>query len=250
MDRSISGELDFAPVHIRSENERELAHDTVKDVHVPMTTLVPRRKPHKMRDDRAAFESLLNGTVLVHIGVVADGRAVTFPTAFVRVGNELVVHGSTGSRWMRMLTSQEVSATVTRLDGIVVARSTFESSMHYRSAMIFGTFTEVTGDRKRDLVDRFSDRLIPGRTREVRPSTKKELAATAVLAMPLDTWSMRVSDSWPDDGPDDLDSSAWAGVVRPVRLEVEAVTAPDLRNGIPVPPSVQELLTDPGRTGW
>lgn len=250
MDWSISGELDFTPVHIWSENEREPAHNPAKDVHVPMTTLVPRRMPRKMSVDRAAFETLLDGTVLVHIGVVADGRAVTFPTAFVRVGNELVVHGSTGSRWMRMLTSQEVSATVTRLDGIVVARSTFESSMHYRSAMVFGTFTEVTGDRKREFVDKFADRLIPGRTQEIRSSTKKELAATAVLTLPLDTWSIRVSDGWPDDGPDDLDGSAWAGIVRPARLEVEAVTAPDLRDGIPVPPSVQALLADPGRTGW
>jgi hypothetical protein len=93
-------------------------------------------------------------------------------------------------------------------------------------------------------------RAVADRDRVICPSTKKELAATAVLAMPLDTWSMRVSDGWPDDSPDDLDGSAWAGVVRPARLEVEAVTTPDLRDGIPVPPSVQALLADPGRTGW
>lgn len=214
-----------------------------------MTRLVSQRLPEKMRTDRAALDALLDATVLAHIGLVVDGRATVFPTGFARVGDELVIHGSTGSRWMRALVEQETTVTVTRLDGIVVARSTFESSMHYRSAMIFGRFEPASEERKAPLLDAYADRVIPGRTREVRPPTRKELAASAVLVLPIEQWSLRVSDRWPDDEPDDLVGDAWAGVVRFDSVTASIEGAPDLRPGIPIPPSVQQLAAHPERLG-
>lgn len=213
----------------------------------PLSPLVSQRMPEKMCTDRAALDELLDTTVLSHIGLIVDECAAVFPTGFVRIGDRLVIHGSTGSRWMRALAGQDVAVTVTRLDGIVVARSTFESSMRYRSAMIFGRFEPMAADRAAAALDAYADRVIPGRSGEVRPSTRKELAATAVLAMPIERWSLRVSTSWPDDEPGDVAGEAWAGVVRWGPPAVSVQPAPDLRPGIPVPPSVRALAAHPER---
>jgi nitroimidazol reductase NimA-like FMN-containing flavoprotein (pyridoxamine 5'-phosphate oxidase superfamily) len=117
------------------------------------TPLVPQRLPEKMRTDRAQLDELLDTTVLAHIGLVVDEHAAVFPTGFVRIDDQLVIHGSTGSHWMRALAGQDAAVTVTRIDGVVVARSTFESSMHYRSAMIFGRFAPVPAERTAAALD-------------------------------------------------------------------------------------------------
>lgn len=214
-----------------------------------VSPLVSQRLPEKMCTDRAALDELLDTTVLAHIGLVVDEHAAVFPTGFVRIGDQVAIHGSTGSRWMRALASHDAVVTVTRIDGVVVARSTFESSMHYRSAMIFGRFEPVPVERTAAVLDAYADRVIPGRSHEVRRSTRKELAATAVLAMEIEHWSLRISHRWPDDEPEDVAAEAWAGVVRwgPPVVTVEA--APDLRAGIPVPRSVCELAAHPERIG-
>ncbi|MCA0347273.1 MAG: pyridoxamine 5'-phosphate oxidase family protein [Actinobacteria bacterium] len=212
-----------------------------------MHTLTSQRLPYKMREERELLDELLDASVLAHIGLVVDGRAVVFPTGFAAVDGEIVVHGSTGSRWMRALSGSEATVEVTKLDAVVVARSTFESSMQYRSAMIFGRFEPVSEERKAALLDAYSDRVIPGRSAELRPPHKKEIAATMALAMPIEQWSLRVSEDWPDDDEADIAGDAWAGIVSfgppPARIE----PAPDLRAGIPVPPSVLELAAHPER---
>lgn len=217
-----------------------------------MPALVSQRMPELMSRDRETLDALLASSVLAHIGVAvaeADGttRATVFPTAFAVIDGSLVVHGSTGSRWMRSLLDQEVSVTVTRLEGVVVARSTFESSMRYRSAMIFGRFSQVDDARKADVLAALSDRFIPGRSAEVRPSSKKELAATLLLELPIETWALRVSDGWAEDGPEDCAGDAWSGHVRFGAPATEIVAAPDTRPGIPIPASVRELAAHPER---
>jgi uncharacterized protein len=222
--------------------------DRRKSVNHRASPLVSQRLPEKMCTDRAALDELLDTTVVAHIGLVADKHAVVFPTGFARIDDQLAIHGSTGSRWMRALAGQDTAVTVTRLDGIVVARSAFESSMHYRSAMIFGRFAPVPAERTAAVLDAFTDRVIPGRSRELRPSTRRELAATTVLAMPIDQWSLRVSDGWPEDEPGDIAAqAAWAGVVRWGPPAVSIHAAPDLLPGIPVPPSVHALAAHPER---
>ena len=129
---------------------------------------------------------------------------------------------------------------VTSYDGLVVARSAFESSIRYRSAVLFGRCTHVTEDKER-VLDLVTEALIPGRSAEVRRPTKAELAATLVLALPIEEWSLRISAGWPEDEDDDVAGPAWAGVV-PVRPAYGAPqAAPDLRAGIEVPPSVRAL---------
>lgn len=207
-----------------------------------MHPLTSQRLPEKMSEDRAKLDELFASSVLAHIGLVVDGHPAVFPTAFASIDGRIVIHGSTGSRWMRAIAGQQVAVEVTKVDGIVVARSTFESSVRYRSAMVFGRFEEVRADEKAVLLDALSDRLIPGRSSEVRASKKKELAATAVLALPIEHWSLRVSDGWPEDEADDVAGDSWAGVVAFGRPLAEVLPAPDLRPGIGVPDSVRELV--------
>ena len=191
-----------------------------------------------MSTSRPDLDSLLDSQFLAHVGLTVDGEPIVFPTLLARDGDRVLIHGSTGSAWMRALRSGvPACVTVTELRGIVVARSAFESSVHYRSAMLFGTFSPVA-----DAVaaqDILTDRILPGRTTEVRPSTAKELAATMTLQMSIEQWSLRNGEGWPDDPDEDVAGDAWAGVVRWGRPVVTIEDAPDLRPGIRVPESVR-----------
>lgn len=200
------------------------------------------RLSEKAVTERAAVNVLLDTARVGHIGLVADGHPLVIPTAIARQADRVLVHGSTGSRWMRLLAGAAPAClTVTVVDGLVVARSAFESSMHYRSAVLFGSFSPVEGDEKVHALEVVVDALLPGRSREVRTSTRKELAATMVLALPIAQWSLKVSDGWPEDSSEDVAGDSWAGVVPLVQRAGEPRPAPDLRGGIPVPTSVQSL---------
>ena len=202
----------------------------------------PTRLPENASTDRAALDCLLDSALVGHFGlVVDDGTPVVIPTAVVRDGDRVLAHGSTGSRWMRMLAAGAPTAlAVTAYDGLVVARTAFESSIRYRSAVLFGSCSPVTDEKER-LLDLVTERLLPGRVTEVRRPTKAELAATLLLALPIDDWSLKVSDDWPEDEPADVAGPAWAGVV-PLRQVYDApLAAPDLAPGIGIPPSVQAL---------
>ena len=193
------------------------------------------------RDD---LDELLDSTPLATVALVRDGHPVIFPTGFARVDDELVIHGSTGSPWMRALSAGASAAVaVTVMDGVVVARSGFESSFRYRSAVLFGVFERVPEADKVGYLARLTDSFIPGRAAELRASTRKELEATMPLRLPIDedNWSLKISDGWPDDPEEDVAGDAWAGVV-PMSVAYGApLPASDLNPGIPVPESVRAL---------
>ncbi|WP_262852343.1 pyridoxamine 5'-phosphate oxidase family protein [Mumia quercus] len=196
----------------------------------------------KQRHDRTELDGLLDSARVCHVGLVVDDGPLVVPTAFARDGDRFLLHGSTGSPWMRAAAGgAPLSVAVTALDGIVVARSAFESSLHYRSAVLFGTASVVPPEQRVAALDRLTDALIPGRAREVRPSTARELAATLVLAMPIARWSLKVSDGWPEDEDVDVAGDAWAGVVPLRETAGDPRPAPDLRSGISLPPSVRDL---------
>jgi uncharacterized protein len=193
---------------------------------------------------RSELDDLLDSTPLANVALVRDGHPVIFPTAFARVGDELVIHGSTGSPWMRALAAGASAAVaVTTLDGVVVARSGFESSFQYRSAVVFGVFEPVPDADKVEYLARLTDSFIPGRTDELRESTRKELAATMPLRLAIrdGNWSLKVSDGWPDDPDEDIAGDAWAGVVPMTVSFGPPLPAPDLRPGIPLPDSVRSM---------
>ncbi len=197
-----------------------------------------RRLPELAVADRERLDSVLDSVLVAHVGIVEEQGPVVMPMACARDGDLLLVHGSTGSRVMRALAAGvPACTTVTVLDGAVYARSAFNSSMRYRSAVIYGTFRAV--DDRLQALRVLTEHLLPHRWDELRAPTAKELAATLILAVPLDEWSLKVSDGWPDDDPADLDAPVWAGVL-PCRTTWDPpLDAPDLRPGLAPSPAVQ-----------
>ncbi|MGD9620321.1 MAG: pyridoxamine 5'-phosphate oxidase family protein [Mycolicibacterium sp.] len=213
-----------------------------------MTTPSTRvtRLDEKQIESRSELDELLDSTPLATVALIRDGHPVIYPTGFARVEDELVIHGSTGSPWMRALSGgAAVAVSVTTLDGVMVARSGFESSFRYRSAVLFGVFEQVPEAEKVEYLARLTDSFIPGRTAELRPNTRKELAATLALRMSIgdNNWSLKIGGGWTEDPEEDVAGDAWAGVVPMTVTYGEPLPAPDLRPGIPVPASVRALAS-------
>jgi uncharacterized protein len=198
-----------------------------------------RRLADKQRHDRTELDAVLDAGRVAHVAVVDDGQPFVLPLAYARDGDRLLLHGSTGSRLFRSLAAgAPTCATVTLYDGLVLARSAFESSMHYRCALVLGACRPLAASEKPAALQRLTEALLPGRWAEVRPASAKELAATAVLELPLDEWSVKVSDSPPEDPPEDVELPIWAGAL-PIRAAYgEPVAAPDLPPGLGLPRSV------------
>jgi nitroimidazol reductase NimA-like FMN-containing flavoprotein (pyridoxamine 5'-phosphate oxidase superfamily) len=205
----------------------------------------PRTRVHRLADkavhERSVAEAVLDAGLVAQVAVVDDaGQPYVVPVAYARADDEVVFHGSTASRLFRALaTGAPTCLTVTLLDGMVVARSVFESSMHYRSVMVLGRCRALDGAAKTAALQRISDHLEPGRWDDARRPSPKELAATLVLALPLDELSVKVSDGPPDDAPGDLALDVWAGVVPLREVFGEPTDAPGLRPGLAVPAYVR-----------
>ena len=199
-----------------------------------------KRIPEKQVFDREALNALLDEAIVGHVAVVRDGQPVVLPVGIGRDGDTLLIHGSTGSGIFReMADGRPLSIAVTLLDGLVYARSAFESSIHYRSAVIMGNATVVEGEEKLEALAILTNHMMPGRWEEVRETTKKELAATMVLRVPLERVSVKASDAGPDEFEDDGDDrSIWAGIL-PLRIVAGEPSASEMTpEGTPVSPSV------------
>ena len=181
--------------------------------------------------------------MVAHVAFAEDGRPYCIPFLHTRVDNSLYLHGSTGSRALRTLSGGvPACVTITILDGLVLARSVFEHSANYRSAMLFGRFTPVPTAERSQALQAFTERLIPGRWREVRRPSHKELAATHILAMAIDQASVKVRTGPPSDGDSaDATGAVWAGVLPMMTRLGTPVPAPGLSDDLPLPQSVRTL---------
>lgn len=206
------------------------------------TTL--KRLPERGRFDRATVHAILDEALICHLGFVHDGQPFVVPTIHARVGETVYVHGAVASRMLRTLAGgSQACLTATLVDGLVVARSGFHSSMNYRSVMILGVPRLVETDEEREAaLDALVDHVVAGRSAEVRRPTRVELRQTSVLALDLTEGSAKVRTGGPIDDEADLDGPAWAGVV-PLRLTTAGppVPAVDLAAEVPMPPSVLRL---------
>jgi nitroimidazol reductase NimA-like FMN-containing flavoprotein (pyridoxamine 5'-phosphate oxidase superfamily) len=204
------------------------------------TTL--NRISHKASNKVSDLYSILDDNLVAHVGLVQDGRPLVIPMAFGRVEDTLYLHGSSGSRLMRLLHDEpEVCVSITELKALKVARSTFNSGMHYRSVVIFGKASLVGDDDKDAALDALSDAMIPGRVKEVRSSTKKELAATIIVALPLDECSVKISLNEVDDDESDLNQGTWAGIVPIITSVGTPIPADEEAAGLEVPESIKRL---------
>jgi nitroimidazol reductase NimA-like FMN-containing flavoprotein (pyridoxamine 5'-phosphate oxidase superfamily) len=202
------------------------------------------RLAEKGRTDRAELHALLDTALVAHVGVDAGGYPLVLPTAYAvdldgpdRDGT-LYLHGSTGARWLNAARSSKVCVTITEVDGIVAARSGFESSMNYRTAVILGEARVVDDpDEQQHALDLMVDHMVPGRTATLRRPTRKELVATQVLAVPLWEASLKVRVGGPDDEDDDIADNPWGGHIPLYR--VAGAPVGDAGSRGPVPDDVQ-----------
>jgi uncharacterized protein len=200
-----------------------------------------RRIPRNAVTDREVMLNAIDAGKVGHIAVVSEGQPYILPVGYARRGNDIIIHGSTGSRLFRALADGEPTCfTVTHFDGIVAARSAFHSSMHYRSVMILGVARRLSGDDELDALRVLTNHLIPERWTDARHPNSKERAKTMTLALPMDEWSLKVGDGPPEDEPEDYHdqpySHVWAGVI-PLRTVVDEPIPDDQTRdlGIPLP---------------
>lgn len=187
---------------------------TTADATPPSDRTRVRRVAHRAHYDRNTLHAILDEAYVCHIAFADEHGVHCIPTACWREGDHLYIHGSNGSRMLRLAaTGAQVCVTVTHIDGLVLARSAFNHSMNYRSAAIYGAFEVVPDAQKAAVLDAFMEFLAPGRSREARPGNVKELAATTVLRIPLDEAACKVRTGGPKDDAEDLDLPVWAGVL-------------------------------------
>ena len=207
----------------------------------PRTEL--KRLAYKSSSEQADLYSVIDDNLVAHVGVVQDGSPLVIPMTYGRSGDTLFLHGSTGSRLMRILaTEPDICVSITELRGLKVARSTFNSGMHYRSVVIFGKARLVSDEDKLEALNALSEGLLPGRNEEARPTTKKELAATIIVAVDLSETSVKISVNEVDDPEEDLNKGYWAGIIPFRERAGEVIPADQESKELPVPPSVQRFI--------
>lgn len=173
-----------------------------------------RRVAQRGQYDRVTLHALLDEAYVCHVAFADEHGVHCIPTACWREGDYLYIHGSNGSRMLKLAGSgAQFCVTVTHLDGLVLARSAFNHSMNYRSAVIYGVFEAVPDDHKSAALDVFLEGIAPGRSKEVRPGNAKELAATTVLRVALNEAACKVRTGGPKDDEEDMGLAVWAGVL-------------------------------------
>ncbi|MEI6361469.1 MAG: pyridoxamine 5'-phosphate oxidase family protein [Actinomycetes bacterium] len=205
-----------------------------------------RRIPERTVTEVGALHDVLDAGLVAHVAVHdADGQPYVIPVAFARRANEVVFHGSTGSRLFRSLAEgQPTCLTVTLLDGLVLARSAFESSMNYRSVMVLGVARRLDGDDELDALRVITEHLLPGRWTECRQPNAKERAATLTLALSLDECSVKIRTGGPEDVPEDITdpvySRVWAGTVPMYESFGTPILSDEALPDTPVPAYINE----------
>ena len=200
-----------------------------------------RRFPENAVAERDAVNAILDAGLVAHVAVTdAEGQPYVVAVGYARDGDRVLFHGSTGSRLFRGLADgQPTCLTVTLLDALVLARSAFESSMNYRCVMVLGTCAVLEGDDKDHALRVISDHLLPDRWDDIRPPSRKETAATLVLALSLDECSAKVSSGPPGDAEGDETLPVWGGYV-PIREVFGEPVADEFTGDRPVPDYVRE----------
>ncbi len=201
----------------------------------PRTTV--RRLPSRGAYDSETISRILDEGLVCHIGFVVEGQPFVIPTTYVRMGEQLYVHGSAASRMLRTLDGGvELCITVTLLDGLVLARSAFKHSMNYRSVVVLGRARAVSQpEEKRRVLTALVEHVMPGRSRQVREPNDKELAATLVLSLALTEASAKIRRGPPLDEESDYALTCWAGEL-PLRIQPLApVRDPRLKAEVQTP---------------
>ena len=206
-----------------------------------------RRLPEKATYDEETAFAIIDEALMCHVAALVDGLAMTLPTLHVRLDSTIYVHGSQSNALLRAARDAgTASLSFVIYDGLRLARSGFESSVSYRSVVVVGATREVNdADEKRRALDAIVEAALPGRSREVREMTEREVNLTLVLAVEIEEAAAKISAGPTSDGPEDAALPIWSGTV-PARVTYgEPVPSADgamARGDIVLPPSLRQLL--------
>ncbi|WP_349956081.1 pyridoxamine 5'-phosphate oxidase family protein [Rhizobium sp. ZPR3] len=201
-----------------------------------------RRSPKRGSHAHADVHAILDAAPLCHIGYVINGAPYVTPTLHWREGDYVYWHGSAASRFLHAAEAMPVCLTCSIMDGYVMARSAFNHSVNYRSAMVFGTARLIDDvEEKTDALRRFVEDLFPGRWDSLRPMTKQEVKATSVMWMKIEEASAKVRNGPPGD-IDEANHPVWAGVLPIESRLVPPQPAPGLPDEMELPQSLAELI--------
>jgi nitroimidazol reductase NimA-like FMN-containing flavoprotein (pyridoxamine 5'-phosphate oxidase superfamily) len=206
------------------------------------TSTTPARNRQRVSYDRSAVHAVLDEATVAHLGFIVDGRPVVLPQLYVRMGETLYLHASSGAGVLRMLEQQPIPVclTVTLVDGLVLARSAFNHSVNYRSVVVHGLASLVVeAEEKVAALTALVDAVVPDRSTGTRGPNRRELAATSVLRLPLHEVSLKVRGGPPIDDDADLELPYWAGVLPVVTTAGMPEPAPDLDPSITLPDHVK-----------
>lgn len=187
-----------------------------------MTDSYPIDQQNKLRQlaekadyDRRTVHEILDAGIMVHAAFMQDGQPIVVPMIYGRDGETLFLHGARKARVIKLLKETDsVCMNVTLLDGIVLARSTFNSSMNYRSVTVFGKPELIEGnEQKLQAMKIISENTMPGRWDELRESHEREIKMTGVIAVRIESASAKISSAVPDDDEEDYKIPIWAGVL-------------------------------------
>jgi uncharacterized protein len=206
------------------------------------------RRSDRAAYDRAAVHAVLDEGIVAHVGFIDQGRPIVVPMIYGRIGETTYLHGAKAARFAKAMSpGVPVCITVTLLDGIVVARSAFHSSMNYRSAVLHGHANLVTdaGEAEKALAS-ITDHIMPGRWAEARPMIDKEAKATSVLRVIVEAASLKARNGPPVDDEEDYALPIWGGIV-PLRMQVGSPQDDGaLHPGTALPASIQSLISRRG----
>ncbi|MFF2022036.1 pyridoxamine 5'-phosphate oxidase family protein [Streptomyces sp. NPDC058171] len=203
-----------------------------------------RRLREQGSGDRAVLDAVLAAGFMCHFGVVVDGHPMVVPTVYGADGLHLYFHGSVASRSLVAAPGATVCVTVTHVDGLVLARSVFEHGVNYRSAMVYGVPRLVTDPAEKLAGLRcLTEQSAPGQWDYARRPSRKELAATVLLALSLEEASVKIRQGGPDDGDGpDAALPIWAGTLPLVTTVGREQADAALPGGTAVPPHIADRV--------
>lgn len=204
-----------------------------------------RRLPERAAYDRPTIYAILDEALICHVAFVQDGQPFIIPQLFARQGDRLLLHGSPNSRLLKHIQSGEpISVAVTLVDGLVLARSVFEHSVNYRSAVLFGRGCALDDPvEKMEALGILTEHILPGRWNDARQPNPKELAATMVVAVDIESASAKTRGGMPKElSEEDYALPVWAGIL-PIAQQYQPLQPdPRLSTEIPVPEYLQKLF--------
>ena len=210
--------------------------DTSTPSYPPTDRTQVRRRAMRGVYDKEQVHAILDQGFVCHVGFVLEGQPYVIPTAYARSGEQIYIHGSAASRVMRKDQDLDLCLTVTLVDGLVLARSAFHTSMNYRSVMVLGKARQIADlDEKREALRLFTNQVIPGRWEQAKQPTDQELKATGVLALQLEEVSAKVRTGPPIDDEEDYALPIWGGVIPVSQTLGEPLPDGRVPPGIPAP---------------